>query len=101
MGEEQNNGVLYAGIDVEAEERMELREQESIEKDAKLARATYERMLGYAIEGCRHLLWKTAFDLNKPELSAAQAQEIVFQLGQMANDLDSYEAEAERLGLGK
>ena len=71
------------------------------DEDAKLARATYERMLRYAIAGCRHLLWKTAFDLNKPELSAAQAQEIVFQLGQMANDLDSYEAEAERLGLGK
>ena len=101
MGEERNDGVLYSGIDVEAEERMELREQESIEKDAKLARATYERMLAYAIEGCRHLLWKTAFDLNKPELSATQAQENVFQLGQMAYDLDSYEAEAERLGLGK
>lgn len=70
-------------------------------EDAKLARATYERMLAYAIEGCRHLLWKTAFELNKPEVTAAQAQEIVFQLGQMANDLDSYEAEAERLELGK
>ena len=69
--------------------------------DAELARATYERMLVYAIEGCRHLLWKTAFDLSRPEVSAAQAQEIAFQIGQMANDLDSYEAEAERLGLGK
>lgn len=68
---------------------------------AKLARATYERTLRYSIEGCRHLIWKTAFDLNGPELTATQAQEIVFQLGQMANDLDSYEAEAERLGLGK
>ena len=101
MGEERNDGVLCVGNDVEAEERMELREQESIEKDAKLAQATYERMLAYAIEGCRHLIWKTAFELNKPEVTAAQAQEIVFQLGQMANDLDSYEAEAERLGLGK
>ena len=65
------------------------------------AAAEYRRMLRYALDGCRHLIWKTAFDLNKPELSATQAQEIVFQLGQMANDLDSYEAEAERLGLGK
>ena len=48
-----------------------------------------------------HLRGKTAFELTKPEVPAAQAQEIVFQLGQMANDLDSYEAEAERLGLGK
>ena len=71
------------------------------DEDAKLARATYERMLRYAIAGCRHLLWKTAFDLNKQELSAGQVQEIVYHLGQMANDLDSYEAEAERLGLGK
>ena len=89
MGEERNDGELYVGIDWAAGE------------DAELARATYERMLRYAIEGCRHLLWKTAFDLNKPELSAAQVQEIVYNLGQMANDLDSYEAEAERLGLGK
>ena len=89
MGEEQNNGVLTVGIDVEAEEK------------SKLARATYERMLGYAIEGCRHLLWKTAFDLNKQELSATQVQEIVYNLGQVANDLDSYEAGAERLRLGK
>ena len=64
------------------------------------ARAEYARLLTYAIEGCRHLLWKTAFDLNRPEVSATQAQEIVSQLGQMANDLDRYEAEAERLGLG-
>lgn len=126
MGEERNDGALYAGIDREAEEELEAERKRKVretlldelfhtrlkreeaaaldrvtKEDAKLARATYERMLGYAIEGCRHLLWKTAFDLNKPELSAAQAQEIVYNLGQMANDLDSYEAEAERLGLGK
>lgn len=89
MGEERNDGVLYVGIDMETEE------------ESKLARATYERMLSYAIAGCRHLLWKTAFDLNKQELSAGQVQEIVYHLGQMANDLDSYEAEAERLGMGK
>ena len=115
MGEERNDGVLQVGIDMDTEAESKRMTREALlddlfqtrrtrrenEEDAKLARATYERMLGYAIEGCRHLLWKTAFDLNKPELSAAQAQEIVFQLGQMANDLDSYEAEAERLGLGK
>ena len=112
MGEERNDGVLYVGIDMETEEESKRITRESLldemlqtrrkkEEDAKLARATYEKMLRYAIAGCRHLLWKTAFDLNKPELSAAQAQEIVFNLGQMANDLDSYEAEAERLGLGK
>ena len=65
------------------------------------ARAEYARLLTYAIEGCRHLLWKTAFDLNKPELSAAQAQEIAYHLSQMSFDLEEYEAEAERLGLGK
>lgn len=101
MGEERNDGVLYAGINMEAEERMKMREQESIEKDAELARATYERMLLYAIAGCRRLLWETAFDLNKPALKATQAQDIVYNLGQMANDLDSYEAEAKRMGLGK
>ena len=70
-------------------------------EDTELARATYEKMLRYAIAGCRHLLWKTAVDLNKPFMTATQAQEIVYNLGQMANDLDSYEAEAEWLGLGK
>lgn len=75
--------------------------REAPAEDAKMARATYEKMLRYAIEGCRHLIWQTAFDLNRPFLSAGQAQEIVYNLGQMANDLDSYEAEAERLGLGK
>ena len=98
MGEERNDGVLTVGIDMDTEKESK---RMAKEEAAKLARATYERMLAYAIEGCRHLLWKTAFDLNKPELSAAQAQEIVYNLGQMANDLDSYEAEAERLGLGK
>ena len=112
MGEERNDGVLTVGIDMDTEEESKRMCREALlddlfptrrkkEEDAKLARATYEKMLRYAIAGCRHLLWKTAFDLNKPELSAAQAQEIVFNLGQMANDLDSYEAEAERLGLGK
>ena len=89
MGEERNDGVLYVGIDMETK------------AESKLARATYEKMLRYAIEGCRHLIWKTAFELNRPEVSATQAQEIAFQIGQMANDLDSYQAEAERLGLGK
>ena len=74
---------------------------ERITEEIRKAAATYEKLLTYAIAGCRHLLWKTAFDLNKPDLSAKQAQEIVFQLGQMANDLDCFEAEAERLGLGK
>lgn len=98
MGEERNDGELYVGIDMDTEEESK---RMAKEEAAKLARATYERMLSYAIEGCRHLLWKTAFELNKPEVTAAQAQEIVYNLGQMANDLDSYEAEAERLGLGK
>ena len=112
MGEERNDGVLTVGIDMDTEEESKRMVREALlddlfptrrekEEDAKLARATYERMLGYAIAGCRHQLWKTAFDLNKQELSAAQVQEIVYNLGQMANDLDSYEAEAERLGLGK
>lgn len=112
MGEERNDGVLYVGIDMETEEESKRITREALldemlqtrrkkEEDAKLARATYEKMLRYAIEGCRHLIWKTAFDLNKQELSATQVQEIVYNLGQMANDLDSYEAEAERLGLGK
>ena len=116
MGEEQNNGVLYAGIDWAAKEELDAERKRKVREallddfisakrpekdDAELARATYERMLVYAIEGCRHLLWKTAFELNRPEVSATQAQEIAFQIGQMANDLDSYEAEAERLGIGK
>lgn len=98
MDEERNDGTLYAVIDMDTEAESK---RMAKEEDAKLARAIYEKMLRYAIEGCRHLLWKTAFDLNKQELSAAQVQEIVYNLGQMANDLDSYEAEAERLGLGK
>lgn len=98
MGEERNDGVLYVGIDMDTEEESK---RMTKEEAAKLARATYERMLAYAIAGCKHLIWKTAFDLNRPELSATQVQEIVYNLGQMANDLDSYEAEAERLGLGK
>lgn len=65
------------------------------------AQEEHKRMLIYAIAGCRRLLWETAFDLNKPALTATQAQDIVYNLGQMANDLDSYEAEAERMGLGK
>lgn len=112
MGEERNDGVLYAGIDMDTEEESKRMTREALlddlfptrrtpKEEAELARATYEKMLSYAIAGCRNLLWKTAFDLNKPELSATQAQEIVYNLGQMANDLDSYEAEAERLGLGK
>lgn len=122
MGEERNDGVLTVGIDMETEEESKRKAREAqldelfhtrlkreeaaaldrvTKEDAKLARATYEKMLRYAIAGCRHLLWKTAFDLNKPFMSATQAQEIVYNLGQMANDLDSYEAEAERLGLGK
>lgn len=98
MGEERNDGELYVGIDMDTEEESK---RMAKEEAAKLVRATYERMLRYAIAGCRHLIWKTAFDLNKQELSATQVQEIVSQLGQMANDLDSYEDEAERLGLGK
>lgn len=98
MGEERNDGVLTVGIDMDTEEESKRMAKEVA---AKLARATYEKMLRYAIAGCQHLIWKTAFDLNKPELSATQTQEIVYNLGQMANDLDSYEAEAERLGLGK
>ena len=74
---------------------------ERITEEIRKAAAVYERLLTYAIEGCRHLLWKTAFDLNKPDLSAAQAQEIAYHLSQMAFDLEEYEAEAERLGLGK
>ena len=115
MGEERNDGELYVGIDMDTEEESKQMDREALldamfptrrarrqkEENAKLARATYEKMLRYAIAGCRHQLWKTAFDLNKQELSAAQVQEIVYNLGQMANDLDSYEAEAERLGLGK
>lgn len=92
------------------EEKMKVREaliddfiqaKRPAKEDAELARATYEKMLRYAIEGCRHLIWETAFDLNKSELSATQVQEIVYNLGQMAKDLDSYEAEAERLGIVK
>lgn len=98
MGEERNDGELYVGIDMDTEEESK---RMAKEEAAKLARATYEKMLVYAIESCKHLIWKTAFDLNKPELIATQAQEILYNLGQMANDLDSYEAEAERLGLGK
>lgn len=115
MGEERNDGVLTVGIDMDTEEESKRMCREALlddlfptrrtrrenEEDAKLARATYEKILHYAIAGCRHLLWKTAFDLNKPFMSATQAHEIVYNLGQMANDLDSYEAEAERLGLGK
>ena len=76
-------------------------EPERITAEIQKAAAVYERLLTYAIVGCRHLLWKTAFDLNKPELSAAQAQEISYHLQQMAFDLEEYEAEAERLGIGK
>ena len=65
------------------------------------AQEEHKRMLVYAIEGCRHLLWKTAFDLNRPELTATQAQEIIWNLSQIAGDLGEYEAEAERQGLGK
>ena len=92
MGEEKIDGILECGID-----EIKLKAIE----DARMAEAVYRKMLVYAIEGCRHLLWKTAFELNRPEVSATQAQEIAFQIGQMANDLDSYQAEAERLGIGK
>lgn len=74
---------------------------ERITEEIRKAAATYEKLLTYAIAGCRHLLWKTAFDMNKPDLSATQAQEITYQLSQMTFDLEEYEAEAERLGLGK
>ena len=83
------------------EERIDGIHEREADEDARMAEAVYRKMLVYAIEGCRHLLWKTAFELNRPEVSATQAQEIAFQIGQMANDLDSYEAEAERLGIGK
>lgn len=95
MSEERNDGMLCAGI----EDRFPKKQEPA--EDARLARATYERMLRYSIEGCKRLLWKTAFDLDKPELTATEVQEIVFRLGQMANDLDRYEAEASRLGLDK
>lgn len=73
-------------------------EPERITAEIRKAAAVYERQLTYAIVGCRHLLWKTAFDLNKPELSAAQAQETAEKLRQMAHDLADYEAEAARIG---
>ena len=67
------------------------------EKEIAEAAASYRRMLQYAITGCKSLLWKTAFDLNRPELGAPMAQEIVFNLQQMAADLAEYEAEAARV----
>ena len=76
-------------------------EPERITAEIRKAAVVYEKLLTYAIEGCKHLLWKTAFDLSKPELSAVQAQEISYHLSQKASDLGEYEAEAERLGLGK
>lgn len=68
------------------------------EREIAEAAAAYRKMLSYAITGCRSLLWKTAFDLNRPELGAPMAQEIVFNLQQMAADLAEYEAEAARVG---
>ena len=76
-------------------------EPERVSAEVLQAAAAYEKLLTYAIEGCKHLLWKTAFDLSKPDLSATQAQEIAYHLSQMAFDLGEYEAEAERMGLGK
>lgn len=64
----------------------------------KEATVAYRKTLQYAITGCKSQLWKTAFDLNSPELTGKQAQETAEKLRQMAHDLAGYEAEAARIG---
>ena len=73
-------------------------DRENLKEELAIAREEYRKMLGYAIDGVKRRLWKTAFDLNCPELSGPMAQEIVFNLQQMAADLAEYEAEAARIG---
>ena len=77
---------------------MQEHKREEPAEAVRTAREEYRKMLGYAIDGVRRRLWKTAFDLNRPELSGPMAQEIVFNLQQMAADLAEYEAEAARIG---
>ena len=71
---------------------------ERVSAEVIQAAAAYEKMLGYAIDGVKDRLWKTAFDLNSPELTGKQAQETAEKLRQMAHDLAGYEAEAARIG---
>ena len=87
------------GLSIEPREygKMEGSEDDDLKEQLDVAREEYRKMLGYAIDGVKHRLWKTAFDLNRPELSGPMAQEIVFNLQQMAADLAEYETEAARL----
>lgn len=70
----------------------------NLKEQLDVAREEYRKMLGYAIDGVKHRLWKTAFDFNRPELAGEQAQETAEKLRQMAHDLAGYEAEAARIG---
>ena len=74
---------------------------DTTEEEVRQAAAVYRKMLIYAVEGCKHLLWKTAFELNRPEVSATMAADVTDQLRQLAADLEVYEREAKRLGIDK
>ena len=88
------------GLSIEPQEygKVEGSEDDDLKEQLDVAREEYRKMLGYAIDGVKHRLWKTAFDLNRPELTGEQAQETAEKLRQMAHDLAGYEAEAARIG---
>lgn len=88
------------GLSIEPQEygKMEGSEDDDLKEQLDVARKEYRKMLGYAIDGVKDRLWKTAFDLNRPELTGEQAQETAEKLRQMAHDLAGYEAEASRIG---
>ena len=77
---------------------MQEHKREELAEAVSTAREEYRKMLGYAVDGVKDRLWKTAFDLNRPELTGEQAQETAEKLRQMAHDLTGYEAEAARIG---
>lgn len=96
----QTTPAFLMGWEIEPQEygKLEGSEDDDLKEQLDVAREEYRKMLTYAIDGVKHRLWKTAFDLNRPELTGEQAQETAEKLRQMAHDLAGYEAEAARIG---